>query len=176
MLNRAVFLDRDGVINPVVFRNGKPASPRSLDEFQLESDIVAPLERLSASGLRLFVVTNQPDMARGLLAPQTLAQINQQVIARLPIEAIEICPHDDRDDCQCRKPRPGMLTTLAARSGVELSNSFMIGDSRRDVEAARAAGCVAILLDRFYNRDADADFRVSNLGGAAQLILETLTR
>lgn len=137
---------------------------------------MAPLECLRASGLRLFVVTNQPDIARGLLEPQTLAQINQQVIARLPIEAIEVCPHDDRDDCRCRKPRPGMLTKLAVRAGVELGNSFVIGDSWRDVQAARAAGCVAILLDRPYNRDDDPDYRVSSLGEAAQLILETLTR
>lgn len=175
-MDRAVFLDRDGVINCVVFRNGKPASPRSLAEFQLESDIERPLEHLRASGFRLFVVTNQPDIARGFLNLQTLEQFHRAVMDRFPIEDICVCPHDDRDCCQCRKPKPGTLTMLAEREGIELSQSFVIGDSWRDVQAARAVGCVAILLDRFYNRSDDADYRVSSLGHAAQLILEGLTR
>ena len=160
----------------MIFRRGKPASPRSLSEFQLEPDIDAPLQRLQAVGLRLFVITNQPDIARGLLDTQMLNRINRQVMTRLPIEAIEVCPHEDRNDCRCRKPKPGMLTTVANRAGIELGESFVIGDSWRDMQAARAAGCAAIILDRAYNRNDDADYRVANLGEAARLILGTLTR
>jgi D-glycero-D-manno-heptose 1,7-bisphosphate phosphatase len=170
-LQRAVFLDRDGVINSVIFREGKPASPRLLSEFQFEYGIERPLERLKMAGLRLFVITNQPDIARGLIDRQTLNIINQQVMSRLSVEAIEVCPHDDRDDCRCRKPRPGMLIAIADRMGIELTESFVVGDSWRDVQAARAAGCAAIILDRSYNRNDDADFRVTTLGEAAQLIL-----
>ncbi|MBV8772133.1 MAG: HAD-IIIA family hydrolase [Deltaproteobacteria bacterium] len=175
-MDRAVFVDRDGVINSVVLRDRQPASPRSLAEFRIEPGIAEPLEQLRASGFRLFAVTNQPDIARGFLDFQTLGQFHRQVIARLPIEAIEVCPHDDRDCCQCRKPKPGMLMTLARREGVELAQSFVIGDSWRDVQAARAAGCVAIMLDRLYNRNDDTDYRVTGLGQAAALILDTLRR
>jgi D-glycero-D-manno-heptose 1,7-bisphosphate phosphatase len=172
--SRAVFLDRDGVINAALLRDGKPASPRCLAEFRLRPEITAALAALRAQGLRLFVVTNQPDLARGLLDPQTLQQINDRVRAALPIEDIRVCPHDDADDCACRKPRPGMLTGLAASNGIELARSIVVGDSWRDVQAARAAGCAGIILDRFYNREADADYRVPDLKAAARLILEKL--
>jgi len=175
-MDRAVFLDRDGVINAVVLRDGKPASPRSLAEFQIESDLGPPLARLRDAGLRLFVVTNQPDIARGFLSFEVLEQIHRQLTDRLPIEAVCVCPHDDRDGCQCRKPKPGMLTRLAERERIELSRSFVIGDSWRDMRAARAAGCVAILLDRAYNRSDDADYRLSGVAAAVDLILENLTR
>jgi D-glycero-D-manno-heptose 1,7-bisphosphate phosphatase len=174
MLQRGVFLDRDGVINSVIFRHGKPASPRLLNEFQLEPGIEAPLERLKAAGLRLFVITNQPDIERGLMDPQALYCMNQIVMSRLHVEAIEVCPHDDRDGCRCRKPKPGMLITLAERAGIELSESFVIGDSWRDTQAARAAGCIGIMLDRSYNRDDAADYRMPSLSEAAQMILGTL--
>jgi D-glycero-D-manno-heptose 1,7-bisphosphate phosphatase len=171
-MERAVFLDRDGVINSVVMRSGKPGSPRLLSEFQIEPGVRAPLERLRDAGFRLFVVTNQPDIARGFLNPQTLERMNQQVITELPIEAVVVCPHDDRDECGCRKPRPGLLDRLAANEQFELGRSFMVGDTWRDVRAARAAGCIAIILDRNYNREDNADYRVGNLAEAAQLIIE----
>ena len=164
------------MINSVVFRDGKPTSPRSLAEFRLEPDIGRPLERLRACGFRLFAVTNQPDIARGFLDLQTLEQFHRQLMAQLPIEEVCVCPHDDRDCCRCRKPKPGMLITVAARADIDLVRSFVIGDSWRDAQAARAAGCVAITLDRPYNRNDETDHRVSGLGQAAQLILETLTR
>jgi D-glycero-D-manno-heptose 1,7-bisphosphate phosphatase len=167
---RAVFLDRDGVINSVIFRNGRITSPRSLREFSPEPNIAGPLQSLKHDGFKLFVVTNQPDIARGLLNPKILERINRELIAWLPIESIEICPHDDNQACKCRKPKPGMLFALAERSRIELRDSFMIGDSWRDMEAARAALCTAIILDRFYNRNDDADYRVATLGDAVNLI------
>jgi D-glycero-D-manno-heptose 1,7-bisphosphate phosphatase len=174
-VRRAVFLDRDGVINSVIFRDGKPASPRLLSEFHFERGIERPLQRLKIAGLRLFVITNQPDIARGLMDSQVLDCMNQVLMDRLSVEAIEVCPHDDRDDCRCRKPKPGMLLTIANRAGIDLAESFVVGDSWRDVQAARAAGCAGIILERSYNCDDDADYRVVTLSDAAQLILGTLT-
>jgi len=158
----------------VILRDGKPGSARYLSEFKLEPGVRAPLERLRKAGFKLFIITNQPDIARGLLSRQTLEQMNQRLIAQLPIEAVTVCPHDDSDECPCRKPRPGMLERLAAGTHVELGESFLVGDTWRDVRAARAAGCVAIILDRNYNRGDDADYRVGNLTEAAQLILESV--
>lgn len=171
-MGRAVFLDRDGVLNSVVFRNGKPASPRQLAEFRIERGIEPSLESLKMAGFRLFAVTNQPDIARGLLDPQALKLMHQQLLERLPIEAMETCFHDDRDGCLCRKPKPGMLVALASRASIELTESFMIGDSWRDMQAARAAGCTAIILDRSYNRNDDSDYRVASIHEATQLILD----
>jgi D-glycero-D-manno-heptose 1,7-bisphosphate phosphatase len=172
-MTRAVFLDRDGVLNAVVLRGGKPASPRSLGEFEIEADARLLLERLRMAGFRLFVVTNQPDIARGLLSSQTLEEMNQQVLTQLPVEAVVVCPHDDGDRCVCRKPRPGMLEKLAEHGHFELRRCFVIGDTWRDVQAARAAGCIAIILNRDYNRGEEADYRVDSLAQAIQLIIES---
>jgi D-glycero-D-manno-heptose 1,7-bisphosphate phosphatase len=169
---RAVFLDRDGVVNSLVLRGGRPVSPRLLSDFRLEARVHGPLERLRDSGYRLFVVSNQPDIARGLLSPQVLTRMNEQVISQLPIERVVVCPHDDYDECRCRKPRPGMIERLAAETEIQLNRSFVVGDSWRDIQAARASGCVGIILDRYYNRNDDADYRVGNLAEAARLIVQ----
>jgi D-glycero-D-manno-heptose 1,7-bisphosphate phosphatase len=169
---RAVFLDRDGVINQVVFRNGLPGSPRHLGEFMLEPGVDHALEFLSRGGFRIFVVTNQPDLARGLLRPDDHKAIVMKLRDHLPmVEGFAVCPHDDRDGCACRKPRPGMLLALCRQENLEMASSWMIGDSARDTEAARSAGCRSILLERGYNRGACADFRTSTLLQAVEIIL-----
>ncbi len=169
---RAIFLDRDGVINRVVWRRGKPGSPRLVEEFRIDPAVLEPIRALHNAGLRLFVITNQPDLARGLLSWASLQRMNSLLSAQLPVEAIVVCPHDDRDDCDCRKPRPGMLKRIAAERQVELSGAFVIGDTWRDTGAARAAGCTSIILDRCYNRSDEADYRVKNFSEAVQLVIE----
>jgi len=173
---RAVFLDRDGVINGVVLRGGRPGSPRLLSEFEIDAGVSPPLERLRDAGFRLFVITNQPDIARGLLRPPILEQMNQQMLAQLPVEAVLVCPHDDGDGCGCRKPQPGMLHKLAESEHFDLGQCFMIGDSWRDMGAARAAGCTAIILDRNYNHTEDAEFRVRNLDESVQHIIKSINQ
>lgn len=164
------------MINSVILRAGKPASPRSLDEFQFEPGIAEALEKLRVAGLRCFVISNQPDVARGLLDSRLLEQMNDRIAASLPIESIEVCPHDDGDNCRCRKPQPGMIEKLALRYGVEVRASFVVGDSWRDMGAAHSAGCAGIIIDRHYNRNDRADYRVKSLGDAAKLVRELLNR
>jgi D-glycero-D-manno-heptose 1,7-bisphosphate phosphatase len=167
----AVFLDRDGVINKPVFREGRPCAPRQVSEFAIEPDVEQPLRRLRAAGLLLFVVTNQPDVARGQLSLETLGIMNREVLTKLAVEAIKFCPHDDRDGCNCRKPRPQMLLDLASDYHVALDESYMVGDSWKDTQAGKAAGCKSIIIDRPYNREDSADYRVANMNSAANLIL-----
>src|SRR3989442_15568969 len=133
----AVFLDRDGVINEVVVRDGKPASPRTLDEFRLVDGITEALERLRVAGYRLFVLSNQPDVARGLLDQSVLERMTRRIVTALPVERVLTCVHDEKDGCACRKPRPGVLHEGAAAGGVEVSGSFMVGDSGEDLQAGR---------------------------------------
>jgi len=168
---RAVFLDRDGVINEVVFRDGRPASPRTLGEFRLCDGIAECLTRLSVAGLRLFVISNQPDLARGLLPPSVLEEITTRILASLPVEGVLVCPHDDTDNCVCRKPKPGMLLQLASGQGINLACSFLIGDSWKDIEAGWSAGCRSILLRRAYNPGVGADYCVESVWEAADIIL-----
>jgi D-glycero-D-manno-heptose 1,7-bisphosphate phosphatase len=165
-MRRAVFLDRDGVINRVVWRGTTPASPRTVAEFVLEPGVVDAVARLRADGYLIFVVTNQPDVRRGLLDPAVLEAIETEMRRAFAPDAILTCPHDDRDGCTCRKPKPGMLFALAANHHVDLAASWMIGDQDRDMQCGRAAGCGTIQLARDYNTGAGADYSVPDLGQA----------
>jgi D-glycero-D-manno-heptose 1,7-bisphosphate phosphatase len=173
---RAVFVDRDGVINEIIYRDGEPGSPRNLAEFQLCEGIREPLRKLRLAGFRLFVVTNQPDLARQLLSDETLAACNDIILQALPFEDIKVCPHDDDDKCRCRKPLPGMLLELTAEAGLALPQSYFIGDTWKDADAALAAGCKSILLDRAYNRGNRTDHRVHDVAQAVELILSGAPR
>src|SRR6266704_498686 len=167
----AVFLDRDGVLNDVVVQNGVPLSPRRADELHVVAGSAEAIQQLRRSGLPVFVASNQPDVARGRLAPDELARITATLQRTLPLDDVAICPHDDADGCTCRKPQPGLLLTVAERWGVDLSQSYMVGDSWKDVAAGRRAGCHTILLRRDYNAAAQADTVVQTLGEAVDFIL-----
>jgi D-glycero-D-manno-heptose 1,7-bisphosphate phosphatase len=166
-----VFFDRDGVVNKPVFREGRPCAPRQVSEFAIEPGVEQTLRRLRAAGFLLFIVTNQPDVARGQLSVEALCAMNEEILAQLAVDEIKVCPHDDRDECNCRKPRPQMLLDLAGDYNVALEESFIIGDSWKDTQAGKAAGCNSIIIDRPYNRDDPADYRVANVNSAANLIL-----
>jgi D-glycero-D-manno-heptose 1,7-bisphosphate phosphatase len=150
-LRRAVFLDRDGVLNEAVVRNGKPYSPAGLHELAIPADVPEALRALRAAGFALIVVTNQPDVARGTQERTIVEAINTAIRARLPLDDVFVCYHDDRDGCSCRKPQPGLLLQAAAEHGIDLAQSFMVGDRWRDVEAGRRAGCFTIRLERHYH-------------------------
>ena len=166
-----MFLDRDGVINEVVFRGReKPIAPWKLEEFKLIPGIKEPLGELSRIGYHLFVVSNQPDIAKGYIDTSTIEMMNEIILETLPIHDIMICPHDDGHNCNCRKPKPSMLLDLSKKWGIDLKKSFLIGDNWKDIEAGRAAGCRAILLDKPYNKSIGADHRVENLDFAVKLI------
>jgi D-sedoheptulose 7-phosphate isomerase len=168
---RAVFLDRDGVLNRVVPRDGRAGSPRAVAELELLPGVGEAVGRLRAAGFLTLVVTNQPDLARGLLRPDVHEAIMEHVRAAARPDDMVACPHDDADRCACRKPRPGMLTGLAARWGVSLDASYMVGDGAKDMEAGRAAGCRTILVRSEYNDDVVAGAVVADLAAAVDLIL-----
>ena len=167
----AVFLDRDGVLNAVVWRDGKPASPRDVDELVIEAEAPAALARLIAAGYRLFAVTNQPDVPRGKMSKAALDRIHGALAAALPLEEIAACLHDNADNCACRKPKPGLILDLAARYDLDLGRSWMVGDQDRDIASASAAGCRSVLLQRSYNAAAGADHLASTLLDAVDRIL-----
>lgn len=166
----AVFLDRDGVLNEIVPRDGRPGSPRSMQQLQLVRDLDA-VHRLGAAGLRVFIITNQPDVARGHITAGELERMIAEIRSHVPIDDYRACLHEDADGCTCRKPKPGMIHDLAREWQVDLNRSWVIGDMWRDVEAARAAGCRSILLRRDYNGEAQPDIVAESLGEAVDLVL-----
>jgi D-glycero-D-manno-heptose 1,7-bisphosphate phosphatase len=173
MLRRAVFLDRDGVLNEAVVREGRPYPPGSLAEMNLLPGVEDACARLKQSGFLLIVVTNQPDIARGTVTRGEVEAINAALKARLGLDEVCVCPHEDMDDCACRKPKPGLLLDAARRWKIDLAKSFMIGDRWRDVEAGRAAGCRTIFVDYGYaERRPDApDIVAQSLAAVVQDII-----
>ena len=136
----AVFLDRDGVLNRAIVRDGKPYPPASLAELEIVEGAAGCLERLKNLGFLLLVVTNQPDVSRGTQSIEAIQAMHETMRQTLPLDDFLVCPHDDRDACQCRKPLPGLFLEAQARYGIDLAGSFMVGDRWRDIDAGRAAG------------------------------------
>ena len=146
---RAVFLDRDGVINRSVVRDGKPYPPSCLDELEIIEGVEEALEILRREGLALICVTNQPDVARGAQKKEIVECIHERLREMLPLDAIYVC-YEDGDDAPRRKPNPGMLLEAAEEFGIDLGGSFMVGDRWRDIEAGHRAGCRTIFIDYGY--------------------------
>ena len=176
MTGRAVFLDRDGVLNEAVVRDGKPYPPPSVADLKIIPDAASALARLKVRGLPLIVVTNQPDVARGTQTMAAIEEINALLRRELPLDDFVVCAHDDRDDCACRKPKPGLILEGAARHGADPARSFMVGDRWRDIESGKNAGCRTIWIDRGYRERAPEapDARVASLTEAVEWILEHL--
>ena len=167
----AVFLDRDGVLNRAIVRDGRPYPPASVEALEIPKDVAQALARLKAAGYRLVVVTNQPDVARGSMDRGVVEAINAALAARLPLDEIRVCYHDDRDGCGCRKPLPGLLLQQPAH---DLRRSVMIGDRWRDIEAGRRAHVGAtVLIDCGYDEKSDVrpDATVTSLSQAVDWIL-----
>jgi histidinol-phosphate phosphatase family domain/HAD-superfamily hydrolase, subfamily IIIA len=170
---RAVFLDRDGVLNASVIRDGKPYPPASAAEVVILPGVAQALERLKAAGYLLIVVTNQPDVARGTATREAVEAINAHLAAALPIDEFRTCFHDSPDDCDCRKPRPGMLLEAAREHGLDLSACLMVGDRWRDVEAGVSAGCATVFIDYGYDekRPESFDLCAGSLAEAVDVLL-----
>jgi D-glycero-D-manno-heptose 1,7-bisphosphate phosphatase len=147
---RAVFLDRDGVINRALVRDGKPYPPDSLAEFEILSGVPDALEQLRGAGFLNVVVTNQPDVATGKQRREVVEAMHARLLASLAIDAVKVCYHVAEDNCACRKPKPGMLLEAASEKGIDLAASFLVGDRWRDIGAAHAAGCKAYFVERNY--------------------------
>lgn len=173
LIKRAIFLDRDGVLNLPIIKAGKPYPPQTLEELIIVDDALTALSKLKAAGFILIVVTNQPDVARGKTAKSTVANIHQAIMEKLPVDAIRVCYHDDADQCECRKPLPGLLLEAAATFNIDLNKSFMIGDRWRDIEAGQRAGCKTIWLNYNYAEQQPskpADFITKTLTDAVNWI------
>jgi D-glycero-D-manno-heptose 1,7-bisphosphate phosphatase len=146
-----VFLDRDGVLNRAEIRAGRPHPPATVADVVVLDGVVDACRRLREDGWLLIVVTNQPDIARGTTTAAAVDAINAAVVADLAVDEVVVCPHDDADGCDCRKPQPGMLVDAAERLGIDLASSVMVGDRWRDIEAGERAGTTTVFIDRGYD-------------------------
>ena len=174
-LRRAVFLDRDGVLNRALTREQRPYPPATLAEFELLPGVHQACLRLKAAGFLLVVATNQPDVGRGTLRKEAVEELHAHLCRELPIDRVEVsyAAGGEAPPDPFRKPRPGMLLRAAGELGIDLKRSFMVGDRWRDIDCGHAAGCTTLLIEYHY---AEAlrqppDFRVKSLLEAADIIL-----
>ncbi len=147
--NKAVFFDRDGVLNHSNVRNGRPYAPTNLDQFSLIEDASKAVELVKSLGYLIIVVTNQPDVGRGILKRETLNAMHKILKEYIQIDDIYTCEHSE--SCPCYKPNPGMLHKAAEKWGINLGESYMVGDRWRDVGAGNSAGCQTIFIDYGYD-------------------------
>jgi D-glycero-D-manno-heptose 1,7-bisphosphate phosphatase len=179
---RAVFLDRDGVLNRPVVRDGLPFPPANVSELELYPDVVEGCRDLKDAGFLLIVVTNQPDVGRGTQSREAINTLHGALrTAVLALDGIEVCLHGGTrhgDPCDCRKPKPGMLLRAAERHGIDLKQSFLVGDRWRDIDCARAAGCRSVFVDHGYRETLreKPDFTVATFHEAVRAILSAAAR
>lgn len=173
---RAVFLDRDGVINRSIIRDGKPFAPVTAAEFELLPGVPDALQQLRGAGFLNIVVTNQPDIATGKQRPAVLEALHFRLKAELALDAIKVCPHLDAARCACRKPAPGLLLEAASEFNIDLAASFMVGDRWRDIAAGQNVGCRCFFIDYGYDekRPENPFITVESLSKAVDLILATI--
>lgn len=166
---RAVFIDRDGVVVRIVMRDGVPTSPFRREEFAMDPYAEDALKKIGAMGFKRFLASNQPDVAYDHLTYAEWKWMHRHV-EKLSFDDMFVCMHGREDECECKKPKPGLLLDAAEKWNVDLSRSFMIGDTEADTKAARAAGVKSILIDAPYNQGVKSDYRVKSFMGAANLI------
>jgi D-glycero-D-manno-heptose 1,7-bisphosphate phosphatase len=169
---KAIFLDRDGVINKLIIRDGKAQAPYSLSEFALYEGVENALKIIKSAGYLAIIVTNQPDVARGWVTKESVELINNKILEILPIDDIKICFHTNIDLCDCRKPMPGMLIEAGKDWGIKMEESFMIGDRFGDISAGKKAGCKTILIGKGDSQGSfpSPDFRAELLIDAVKFI------
>ena len=172
-MRKAVFLDRDGVLNRVVVQDGRPYPPATLAQLELLPGVRNACASLREAGYLLVMITNQPDVGRGTQTREAVDHMNDWLKNELKLDDVRVCPHDDTERCGCRKPEPGMLTGAARDWDIDLSASFVVGDRWRDVEAGRRAGVRTVFIDCNYweQRAQDPDRAVQSLAEAADWIL-----
>jgi len=174
-VKRAVFLDRDGVINRKAVE-GKYVT--RWEDFHFLPGAAEAISLLVRAGWRVIVVTNQRCIAKGLLSIPELQAIHRKMLHELQksgadVAAIYYCPHEKQPPCTCRKPLPGMLLTAAHEHQIDLASSWMVGDSEKDVAAGKRAGCRTVLITSNSKAESEfADFFEPTLLDASRRVLK----
>ena len=183
-MNRALFLDRDGVLDHLVYyeSSGEWEAPRAIEDVVMTDGVLEPLEKLADAGWLLFVVTNQPSYAKAKVTREALEAVHAAILAPLPVTRSYVCFHHPeavvaamRVTCDCRKPGTRFLREAAEEFDIDLRSSWMVGDQDSDLLCGRAAGCRVALLEHpgsAHKRGAvEPDVRVESLQELAEILL-----
>lgn len=176
-MKKATFLDRDGVINK---KRPEGEYVTAWQEFEFLPGVGEAIALLANAGFEVIIISNQRCVAKGLLTSTELQSIHEKMCRELALQGAAItdgyyCPHDLQPACNCRKPAPGMLLQAAEEHGIDLANSWMIGDSEIDIEAGKAAGCRTARIFNAELATTGADITAGSLLQAVQQILQAHT-
>jgi D-glycero-D-manno-heptose 1,7-bisphosphate phosphatase len=172
-MSKGVFLDRDGVLVVPETRDGRSYAPRRLEDYRFYHDGWDSLSRLKSAGFLLVVVTNQPDVGKGLISHAVIEEMHERLVRELHVDVVKACTHRQGENCPCRKPAPGMLLEAIREFQLDPRECFMIGDRASDITAGRAVGCRGVFIERGYTEPTpqDADFVVTSMAEAADVVL-----
>lgn len=170
-LRKAVFLDRDGVLNRSNVRDGRPYAPTSLEDFEILAEAPGAVRRLHTAGFLNIVVTNQKDVGLGIVPEVVMDQMHDLLRAAMPLDDVVVCT--STTEGWCYKPNPGMLLEAGDRWGIDMPSSVMVGDRWRDIGAGQRAGCRTVFIDRGYRETVSftPDWTVRDVAEATDLIL-----
>jgi D-glycero-D-manno-heptose 1,7-bisphosphate phosphatase len=171
-MKSGVFFERDGILNRALLEGQNQVSPRTLEQFQINEDALELLPLLKEAGLVLLATTNQPGLSRGEQSRRELDRMHQALFQRLDLDDILVCPHDDLDQCPCRKPRPGLFLEAAFKWHLDLDRCYVVSDKWQDAQAAHNSGAISLLLRSPWNGSGHRDFLVANLEQAVRKILQ----
>lgn len=171
MFNRAIFLDRDGVINKPIIKNGKSYPPNNLEEFEILPCVDKALKMLKNEGFLLIVITNQPDVGDGIQKKEIVDSFHALLLKNLPVDDIEVC---FERTSPCYKPSPKMILNSAKKYSIDCKKSYMIGDRWSDIEAGKSAECKTIFINNKYKEPLKSipDWTFFSLYDAAKQILK----
>jgi D-glycero-D-manno-heptose 1,7-bisphosphate phosphatase len=180
-MKRALFLDRDGILDELVFYENTREweAPRRVEDLQLIEGVAAPLRRFADAGWLLFIVTNQPNVAKGKALREEVEAVNDAVVNALdvPFARSYICFHQADDRCVCRKPSPYFLRQAQGEFELDLEQSWMVGDQDSDLACGRAAGCKVALIEHrgsaHKRGNIEPDLRVENLSELADALVSS---
>ena len=170
-MKRAIFIERDGILNEVRTGPKGPVPPLTLEELKINLSVKESLQKLKAAGFVIIATTNQPGLTRGYQSRRELDRMHDVLRRALPLDDIMVCPHDESDHCPCRKPRPGLLIEAAFKWHLNLDHSFVISDKWHDAEAARTAGCTSLLIESPYVGKTHHDFILPDMESIVAKIL-----
>lgn len=164
-MTKAIFFDRDGVLVKTNVINGKPYAVRTLAEFEILSCAYEVVTNFKKAGYLIGVVTNQPDVAHGLVNYHVVEEMHKILKTELPIDIIKVCYHKQDAGCECRKPKSGMILSAAQEFNINLMQSIMVGDRPQDIVAGYNANCFTVLINNNYNEKLiiEPDLVVNNL-------------
>ena len=168
----AVFFDRDGVLIETLVEDGAPIADNDFNSLSFIAGAVEVCESLADANIKMFMITNQPDISRGKVALVDVLAINEVVKKTCQLTENSMCFHDDDAFCSCRKPKPGMILELSTKHQIDLGRSVVVGDRWRDIDAGANAGCMTIFIDYGYNETlrTQPTWKVSSMSQAGLIL------